>query len=73
MSKQNLDTQIVMEPVLLDREAAAAALGDMSVWKLEQLYKSGRIKARVLDGSVVFEPAELARFAAECPEWEPAR
>lgn len=73
MGRETRTTQIVMEPVLLNREEAAAALGGMSVWKLEELYKSGRINPRLLDGRVMFAPDELRRFANECAEWEPTK
>lgn len=73
MNRETRDTQITMEPLLLSRDEAAAALGGISTSKLDELYKAGRINPRVLDGRVMFAPDELRRFAAECPAWEPAK
>lgn len=65
-------TQIIMEPVFVNKEDTLAALGGISLRKLNELMKAGRIVPRVLDGRVMFTPEEIRRFAAECPEWEPS-
>ncbi|PKQ59815.1 hypothetical protein B5566_02705 [Mycobacterium sp. MHSD3] len=61
-----------MEPVFVNKEATMAALGGISLSKLNELIKAGRINPQVLDGRVMFAPDEIRRFAAECPFLEPA-
>ncbi|MBE5496857.1 hypothetical protein E3G44_004362 [Mycobacteroides abscessus] len=68
----SLVTHLIMEPVFLNKEETAAALGGISLSKLNELMKAGRINPQVLDGRVMFTPDEIRRFAAECPAWEPS-
>ncbi len=67
-----LVTHLIMEPVFLNKEETASALGGISLRKLNELIKAGRIVPRALDGRVMFTPDEIRRFAAECPDWEPS-
>lgn len=72
MSKPPVEVQVILEPVFVNKEATMAALGGISLRKLNELMKAGRINPQVLDGRVMFTPDEIRRFAAECPAWEPA-
>lgn len=71
VDNSNLVTHLIMEPVFLNKEETTAALGGISLRKLNELMKAGRIIPRVLDGRIMFTPDEVRRFAAECPSWEP--
>jgi hypothetical protein len=63
--------QIGMEPVFLNKKDACAALGGISIRKLEEEMRLRRIHPQVFAGRVVFTPAEIRRYAAEQPAWEP--
>ncbi|WP_240483010.1 MULTISPECIES: helix-turn-helix domain-containing protein [unclassified Mycobacteroides] len=65
------EINVGMEPIFVPKKVAAAALGEISLNKLNELIRTGRINPRVLDGRVMFTPEELRRFAAELPSWEP--
>ena len=71
MSSTKPVVTVALEPVLVDKETAAQALGNISIVKLEELMRAGRINPQIIDRRVVFTPDELRRFAAECPAWEP--
>ncbi|AER47614.1 hypothetical protein DS6A_60 [Mycobacterium phage DS6A] len=58
-------------PVLLNKRDAAAALGGISIRRLDTLVRDGRLTPVMLGATVMFTPAELARFADELPSWEP--
>jgi hypothetical protein len=45
-------------------------LGTISVDKLDQLTRSGKIIAQKVGTRVVIAPEEVRRFAAACPSWE---
>jgi len=72
VNDSNLVTHLIMEPVFLNKEETAAALGGISLRKLNELIKARRIFPRALDGRVMFTPDEVRRFAADCPAWEPS-
>lgn len=65
------DVVVSVLPLLLDKETTAQMLGGISVYKLDELVRAGRISAKQIDRRVVFEVDEVRRFAAECPSWEP--
>lgn len=67
------DVQVVVEPILVDRDTTAKLLGGISTDKLDQLVRAGEISARQVGKRVVFEVSEIRRFARECPAWEPRR
>ncbi|DAZ90291.1 MerR family transcriptional regulator [Mycobacteroides abscessus] len=62
---------VQMEPIFVGKKTAARALGEISMNKLNELIRAGRINPRILDGRVMFAPEELRRFAADLPSWEP--
>ncbi|PJE23633.1 MAG: hypothetical protein CK431_10275 [Mycobacterium sp.] len=72
MSRPKADVTVTFEPVFIDKPTAARALGNISVRKLEELIRAGRINPQVIDGRTVLTPDELRRFATACPSWEPA-
>ncbi len=72
MDDPGLVTHLIMEPVFLNKEDTLTALGGISLRKLNELMKAGRIIPRMLDGRIMFTPDEIRRFAAECPTWEPS-
>lgn len=63
--------QIAMEPAFLNKQDTCAALGRISIRKLEEEMRLGRINPQVFAGRVVFTPAEIRRYAATQPAWEP--
>lgn len=65
--------EVQVRPYFLDKPTTAKALGNISIDKLDELLRAGRIVAKVIDRRVVFEPDEVARFARECPSWEPSQ
>lgn len=71
MSGNESPTQIGMEPALLNKKAAAEALGGISTSELDRYVKRGDINPRMLGSRVMFEPDELRRFANELPAWAP--
>lgn len=72
MSRPKPLVAVALEPVFVDKSTAAQALGNISMRKLEELIRAGRINPQVIDGRTVVTPDELRRFAAACPSWEPA-
>jgi hypothetical protein len=70
-SRSDTPVQITMEPAFLNKKDTCAALGGISVRKLEQEVRRGRITPQVFAGRVMFTPAEVRRYAAEQPTWEP--
>ncbi|WP_301119903.1 hypothetical protein [Mycolicibacterium fortuitum] len=71
MTDVKVATAVAVEPVLVGKPVAAAMLGGISEFKLDELVRAGLIKAQRIDRRVVFSPDELRRYAAACPEWEP--
>lgn len=71
MSGMDAAVTIGLEPVFLNKKDTCAALGGISVRKLEQEMRAGHITPQVFAGRVVFTPAEIRRYAAEQPSWEP--
>lgn len=64
---------VTVEPEFVDKTTACAMLGGISREKLEALMRAGEIVPQVIGHRVVFRVAEVRRFAAECPSWEPKR
>jgi hypothetical protein len=62
---------VAVEPVFIDVKTTQRLLGNISRAKLNELVRAGRINPHMIDGRVVFTPAEVRRFAATCPAWEP--
>jgi hypothetical protein len=71
MSATDQAAPAALEPLFVDKKTAAQLLGNISLRKLNELMYAGRINPQMIDGRTVFAPAELRRFAAECPSWEP--
>lgn len=71
MSDKTEPVSVGLEPGLLDKEGAAQFLGRVSEYKVDELLKAGRLTAKRIDKRVVFEVAELRRFIADLPNWEP--
>jgi hypothetical protein len=69
----DIDVQVVVEPPVVDRSTTAQLLGGISIDKLDELVRAGEIAAKTIGKRVVFEVAEIRRFARECPAWEPRR
>lgn len=70
-SATGASVQIAMEPVFLNKKDTCAALGGISIRKLEEEMRMGRINPQLFAGRVMFTPAEIRRYAAEQPAWEP--
>ncbi|MCV7285343.1 helix-turn-helix domain-containing protein [Mycolicibacterium wolinskyi] len=60
-----------MDPALLNKRDACKYLGGISERTLMEHVYAGRLNAKKLGARVVFEVAELRRFVAELPSWEP--
>lgn len=71
MSDKTDPVDVVVTPVLVDKETAAQLLGRISEFKLDELLRAGRISAKRIDKRVVFDLDEVRRFASELPAWEP--
>lgn len=62
---------VSVEPALADKDTACRILGGIAQRKLMQLVADGVLNASKLGSRTVFEIAELRRFAASLPSWEP--
>lgn len=71
--RQKPEVEVSIRPVLVDKKTAAMMLGNISVDKLDELLKSGRIVAKTIDKRVCFAVSEVERFATDCASWEPGR
>lgn len=71
MSDKTDAVEVVVPPVLLDKETTAQMLGRISEFKLDELLRAGRITAKRIDKRVVFDLDEVRRFAKDLPSWEP--
>lgn len=71
MSDKTERVDVVLPPVLVDKETAAQLLGRISEFKLDELLRAGRITAKRIDKRVVFDVDEVRRFAKDLPAWEP--
>jgi hypothetical protein len=71
VSGADTPTQIAMEPAFLGKKDTCKALGGCSIAYLDSEVRKGRINPQVCAGRVVFTPAEIRRYAAECAHWEP--
>lgn len=60
-----------LSPVLVDRLTACHMLGGITLQYLSELVAKGRLDAKKLGRRTMFEVAELQRFAADLPSWEP--
>lgn len=71
MSDKTEAVEVVVNPVLCDKETTAQLLGRISEFKLDELLRAGRITAKRIDKRVVFDLEEIRRFANDLPAWEP--
>lgn len=62
---------VTVEPALVDKKIACRILADIQPRTLMQWVAEGYLNARKLGSRTVFDVAELRRFAAALPSWEP--
>lgn len=68
-----LDITVNVEPALVDITTACAMLGGISRRALDGFVTRGAITPKRVGSRVLFQPDEIRRFAASCPDWEPFR
>jgi hypothetical protein len=65
------EINVAITPRLVDKRTAALMLGAISIDQLEKLVAAGELGPKKIGTRVVFDVAELERFAAELPSWQP--